>query len=152
MANRGKLVLGEGVSFLKWKSSLQVKLAKRQVLGHVFHDTEEIEPIVMPQPPQPKKEDQTDSEYAEIQAKYKSERAAWKLGEIAARSIIIGRLSDSVCPHSYEKYLAKQLYDCVARVRQETATAPYAHALERFLATKFDSSADDYCDRFLANY
>lgn len=106
----------------------------------------------MPQPPLPKKEDQTDIEYAKIQTKYKSERAAWKLGEIAARNIIMDRLSDSACPYSYEKYIVKQFYDCVARTREETTTALYPHTLERFLSTKFDSSVDDYYDRFFANY
>ena len=83
--------------------------------------------------------------------KYRAEKAAWKIGEIEARNIIIDRSSDSVCLRTYEKYTVKQLYENVAKTRSESAAAPYASALEIFLQTRFAGSANDYCDRFLAN-
>lgn len=73
------------------------------------------------------------------------------MGEIEARNIIIDRLSDSVCPQTYEKYTAKQLCESVAKTRSEAATASYSLALETLLTTRFTGSPNDYCDRFLAN-
>ncbi|KAI0999326.1 hypothetical protein K3495_g8871 [Podosphaera aphanis] len=47
---------------------------------------------------------------------------------------------------------AKQFFDAIASSRHETAAAPYAVALDRFLTTRFMSTADDYIDRFLASF
>ncbi|KAI0992439.1 hypothetical protein K3495_g15746, partial [Podosphaera aphanis] len=75
----------------------------------------------------------------------------WTLGEIKAKSIIINRLDPVICPSSYDHLTARQLYDSVANTRQETATAPYSIALERFWSTKFATTADAYIDQFQAN-
>ena len=49
MANdHSKIILEAGVSFAKWKSGLQAKLARRNVLGHVFHDIPGIRPVLNP--------------------------------------------------------------------------------------------------------
>ena len=49
MANdHSKIILEAGVSFAKWKSSLQAKLARRNMLGHVFHEIPGIRPIMIP--------------------------------------------------------------------------------------------------------
>ena len=49
--DNNKLILGAGVSFLQWKSALQAKLARRSVLGHVFHDIPGIRPLPIPTDP-----------------------------------------------------------------------------------------------------
>ncbi|KAI0996046.1 hypothetical protein K3495_g12135 [Podosphaera aphanis] len=130
MGNGSRYVLGKGVSFSKWKSSLQAKLAKRNLLGHVFHDIEEIEPAIAPQALLAMGAEYTPQQYQELVARYRSERAARKMGEIEARNIIIDRLSDSVCPQTYQKYTAEQLLESVAKTRSESATAPYSSALD----------------------
>ena len=56
-----------------------------------------------------------------------------------------------MCPRTYEKYTAKQLYESVAKTRSESATAPYFSALENLLQTRFTGSPNDYCNSFLAN-
>lgn len=49
MANdQSKLILTAGVSFQLWKSILQAKLARRNVLGHVFHEIPGIRPLLSP--------------------------------------------------------------------------------------------------------
>ena len=94
MGNKNRYVLGEGTSFSKWKSSLQVKLAKRNLLGHVFHDIQEIQPAIAPQALPTLVSGQTPQQYQEILAEYQAKRAAWKTGEIEAGNIGIDRLSD----------------------------------------------------------
>ncbi|KAI1000913.1 hypothetical protein K3495_g7281 [Podosphaera aphanis] len=76
----------------------------------------------------------------------------WILGEIEAKNIITQRLSAPICPSQYENMTAKQLFDTVASTRQETATAPFAIALERILGLRFESTADSYIDQFLVSY
>ncbi|KAI1001734.1 hypothetical protein K3495_g6469, partial [Podosphaera aphanis] len=72
----------------------------------------------------------------------------WTLGEICAKNVIINRLDPSMCPMSYDQMTAQELYNSIADTRKETATAPYARALETFLRTRFVSTADDYINRF----
>lgn len=43
-----KVVLAQDVPLAKWKSSLQAKLAKNNVIGHVFHNFAGIRPISRP--------------------------------------------------------------------------------------------------------
>ncbi|KAI0994328.1 hypothetical protein K3495_g13855 [Podosphaera aphanis] len=74
-----------------------------------------------------------------------------ELAKELAKSIIINRLEPVICPSSYDHITARQLYDSVANTRQETATAPYSIALERFWSTKFATTADAYIDQFQAN-
>ncbi|KAI1003378.1 hypothetical protein K3495_g4827 [Podosphaera aphanis] len=45
------MILDNNVSFIQWRSVLQASLARRNVLGHVFHDIAGIRPITMPQDP-----------------------------------------------------------------------------------------------------
>lgn len=147
--NENKVILGSGVAFSKWRSSLQAKLARREVIDHVFHDIEGIDAAL--RPTLPDRSTQSDEQFEAQIKEYRKSRTKWILGEIEAKNIIIDRLSASVCPETYDNLTAKQLYDGIARTRQESATAPYAVALERFLSTKFTSRADKYCDRFLSN-
>ncbi|KHJ32681.1 hypothetical protein EV44_g0983 [Erysiphe necator] len=151
MANdQNKVILGTGVSFHLWKSCLQAKLARRNVLGHVFHDIPGIRPLLAP--------------YAKIapdldtgtNVKSPDEELAaleqWILGEIEAKNIITMRLSPSICPRNYDNMTAKQLYDTIASTRQQTAAAHYATALEALMSVTFNSTADEYIDQFLASY
>ncbi|KAI0994686.1 hypothetical protein K3495_g13495 [Podosphaera aphanis] len=56
-----------------------------------------------------------------------------------------------MCPQHYTNLTAKQIYDTIAGIRNETATAPYATALEPFMSVRLISSVDDHNDRFLAS-
>lgn len=146
MANDHRnIILEAGVSFTKWKSGLQAKLARRNVLGHVFHDIPGIRPILIPTNP-------LADDLSNPSTEHENKLGQWILGEIEAKNIIINRLSSSTCPQNYDNMKAKELYDAVASTRQETAIAPYAIALENFLLVKFLTTADDYIDRFLAGY
>ncbi|KAI0996353.1 hypothetical protein K3495_g11830 [Podosphaera aphanis] len=142
-----KVVLAQGVPLAKWKSSLQAKLAKNNVIGHVFHKFPGIRPITQPI-------DTTtgmtveDPNFIQTLEAYIHDLEAWTLGEICAKNIIINRLDPSMCPRSYDQLTAQELYNSIADNRKETATAPYARALETFLRTRFISSADDYINRF----
>lgn len=126
MANdHSKIILEAGVSFAKWKSGLQAKLARRNVLGHVFHDIPGIRPIMIPVI-------QTTDNLPSLSTEHEHKLEQWILGEIEAKNIIINRLSSSVCPQNYDNMKAKELYDAIASTRQETAIAPYSTALENF--------------------
>ncbi|KAI0991518.1 hypothetical protein K3495_g16669, partial [Podosphaera aphanis] len=47
---------------------------------------------------------------------------------------------------------AKQLFDHVANAREEGATTPWETAVRKFLATKFTTTAENYCNEFLQNF
>ncbi|POS86093.1 hypothetical protein EPUL_001039 [Erysiphe pulchra] len=47
---------------------------------------------------------------------------------------------------------AKQLFDHVAKSREEGATVPYQSAMGNLLNTKFTTTAKDYCGNFMWNY
>lgn len=151
MANDlSKVILGTGVSFHQWKSSLQAKLARRNVLGHVFHDIPGIRPLPAPAAITPPGSD------ADVTAKPTDEEIVapeqWILGEIEAKNIITLRLSPSICPQNYDNMTAKQLYDNRASTRQQTAAAHYATALESLMSVSFHSTADEFIDQFLVSY
>ena len=145
-----KEILGNGISFIAWRMALRAKLGRKNVLGHVFHDMPGIRPVNIPTDPllgSPNAED-----VDKLTEKYLDEFERWTLGEIEAKNIITQRLSTTICPQHYDNLTAKELYDTVAGTRNETATAPYAAALETLLSIRFVSTADDYVDRFLAAY
>lgn len=144
------ILLSHNVPFNQWKSSLQAKLARRNVLGHVFHDIPGIRPLLMPVDPIVACPDYENS--STLSSEYLIKLEQWILGEIKAKSIITTRLSSIVCPQNYDHMTAKELYDTVAGTRQETATTLYSTALEKFLAVKFLSTTDDYIDQFLSAY
>ncbi|KAI0996731.1 hypothetical protein K3495_g11453, partial [Podosphaera aphanis] len=148
--DHNKIVLGPGVLFATWKMAIQAKLGRKNVLGHVFHTMTGIRPIQMPQDPEV--DDPANEDLAALSAQYMIDLERWVLGEIEAKNIITQRLSQAMCPSNYEHMTAKQLFDTVASSRQETATAPFAIALQQFLGLRFESTADNYIDHFLALY
>ncbi|KAI0991827.1 hypothetical protein K3495_g16360, partial [Podosphaera aphanis] len=141
-------MLGNGVPFVSWRMSLQAKLGRKNVLGHVFHDIPGIRPLRVPIDPAAANPD-ADIPPA-VNDAFLADLEKWTLGEIEAKSIIIQRLSSTICPQHYFNMTAKQLYDTIAGTRIETATAPYASALETFMSIRFANSADDYIDCFLS--
>ena len=149
MANdQSKIILENGTPFNKWRSSLQAKLARRNVIGHVFHDFPGIKPVKCPIDPSLANPDAENS----LNEQYLVQLEQWTLGELEAKNIITSRLSTLTCPTNYDYMTAKELYDTIANTRKETAAAPYASALEKFVSVKFLSSADEYIARFLAAY
>lgn len=134
----------------KWKTRLQAKQAKNNVIGHVFHNYPGIRPINKPVDPTEGKA-QTDPDFEMVLQAHLRDLKVWTLGEIFAKNIIINRLESSMCPRTHDHMTAKELYDGIANTRKETATAPYALALETFLRTRFGLHADDYINRFQAN-
>ncbi|KAI1004334.1 hypothetical protein K3495_g3876 [Podosphaera aphanis] len=135
-----KSILGSGVSFPKWRSALQAKLGRRNVLGHVFHNVRGIRP--RPEPATP----ETQSE--EALSKHQADLEEWTLGEIEAKNIIIDRIVPTMCPNQYDNMTAKELYDTIADTRQETAAAPYTLSLDTLLDIKMTTTADAYIDQF----
>ena len=133
--DNNKLILGAGVSFLQWKSALQAKLARRSVLGHVFHDIPGIRPLTIPTDPAITKP--SSDKLPELTAAYLADLEKWILGEIEAKNVITTRLVSSVCLQNYDNMTAKQIYDTLAGTRQETASAPYSQALENLLSIKY---------------
>lgn len=49
LRDNSKVVLSQGVPLAKWRSGLQAKLAKNNVIGHVFHNYPGIRPVTMPE-------------------------------------------------------------------------------------------------------
>ena len=143
-----KIILQPGVSFTKWKTSLQAKLARRNVLGHVFHNMPGLRPVHAPVDASSSNTSPEDLPNLSTEHEIKLEQ--WLLGENEAKNVITSRLSSSTCPQNYDHMTAKELFDAVACIRQETATALYATALETFLMIRFMTTADDYIDRLLA--
>ncbi|KAI1001421.1 hypothetical protein K3495_g6779 [Podosphaera aphanis] len=135
-----KSILGSGVSFPKWRSALQAKLGRRNVLGHVFHNIRGIRP--RPEPATPT----TQSE--EAVNKYQANLEECTLGDIEAKDIIIDRIVPTMCPNHYDNMTAKELYDTIAYTRQETASAPYTISLDSILDVKMTTTADAYIDQF----
>ncbi|KAI0991652.1 hypothetical protein K3495_g16535 [Podosphaera aphanis] len=90
-----KVVLAQGVPLAKWKSSLQAKLAKNYVIGHVFHNFPRIRPITRPI-------DTTaemtvdDPKFVETLESHLRALEVWTLGEICAKNVIINRLDPSM--------------------------------------------------------
>lgn len=148
--DNSKVVLTQGVSLAKWKSALQAKLAKYNVIGHVFHNYPGIRAITMPKDPT-EGMSQSDTNFQSVLDAHLRDLEVWTLGEISAKNIIINRLDPCMCPRTHEHMTAQQLYNSIVDTRKETATAPYALALETFLKTKFVSHADDYINKFQAN-
>lgn len=147
---RAKEILGNGCSLTSWSMALQAKLGRKNVLGHVFHDIPGIRPITAPVDPtitNPAAEN-----YQDLLDLYLTNLERWTLGEIEAKNIIIQRLTNTMRPNNYNNMTAKALFDTIAGTRTETATAPYAVALENLLYVRFVSTADEYTDRFLAVY
>lgn len=143
-----RIVLSPEVSLDDWINDLQAKLAKEGVIGHVYHQFEGIRPIHRPAAPT----DEIDSaDYLTGLDAYATAVETWTLGEIRAKNIILGRLNPTMRPRNHDRITAHQLYQSITDSRRETATAPYALALEEFLRTKFESHADDYINKFLAN-
>ena len=143
-----RIVLSPGVSLDDWINDLQAKLAKEGVIGHVYHQFEGIRPIHRPAAPT----DEIDSaDYLPGLDAYATAVETWTLGEIRAKNIILGRLNPTMRPRNHDRITAHQLYQSIIDSRRETATAPYALALEAFLRTKFESHADDYINKLLVN-
>ncbi|KAI0992897.1 hypothetical protein K3495_g15287 [Podosphaera aphanis] len=142
-----KVVLSQGVPLAKWKSCLQAKLAKNNVIGHVFHNFPGIRPILRPADTTAEMSPE-DPDFSTALDEHLRALEIWTLGEISAKNIIISRLDPSMCPRSYDQMTALELYNSIADTRKETATAPYARALETFLRTRFVNTADDYINRF----
>ncbi|KAI0995210.1 hypothetical protein K3495_g12972 [Podosphaera aphanis] len=150
MAHDSK-VLGDGISFTQWKIGLQAKLAKKNVIGHVFHDIPGVRPITMPIDPTTvaaSAKTSTDNAHSSS-TQFLQELEKWILGEIQAKNVIIARISPTMCPSAYDHLSAKQLFDAVAGTRFPTVAALYASSLENLFLTKFLTSADDYINRFL---
>lgn len=143
-----KKVLGNGTTFTAWRMALRAKLGHKNVLGHVFHDIPGIRPVLIPIDPLLTNPDAENAE--QLTEHYLTALERWTLGEIEAKNIITQRISPNICPQYYDQFTAKQLYDAIAGTRRETATAPYAAALEFSLSIRFVHTADDYIDRFLA--
>ncbi|KAI0991640.1 hypothetical protein K3495_g16547, partial [Podosphaera aphanis] len=142
-----KVVLSQGVPLAKWKSCLQAKLAKNNVIGHVFHNFPGIRPILRPADTTAEMSPE-DPDFSTALDEHLRALEIWTLGEISAKNIIISRLDPSMCPRSYDQMTALELYNSIADTRKETATALYARALETFLRTRFVNTADDYINRF----
>ncbi|KAI1000131.1 hypothetical protein K3495_g8064 [Podosphaera aphanis] len=138
--DKGLPILDHSVSFVQWRSALQAKLARRNVLGHVFHDIPGLRPITMPEVPTITTPNAMNMD--DLVTHYIEELEQWILLEIEAKNIIVARLNQSNCPQSVETMTAKQLYDNIAGTRQETATAPYLVALENFL--QGNNAADNF--------
>ncbi|KAI0992028.1 hypothetical protein K3495_g16158 [Podosphaera aphanis] len=99
-----KSILGSGVSFPKWRSALQAKLGRRNVIGHVFHDIRGIRPRLEPTMPA---QHTLETDLAMVQ--YNIDLEAWTLGEIEAKNIIIDRISQQMCPQAYDHMTAIDL-------------------------------------------
>ncbi|KAI1007260.1 hypothetical protein K3495_g960 [Podosphaera aphanis] len=134
-----KDILGNGVSFISWKMTLQAKLGRKNVLGHVFHDILGIHLLRTPTDPSAASSD-ANIPPGVIDA-YLADLERWSLGEIEAKNIITQRLSPSIYPQHYTNLTAKQSYDIIAGTRTETATTSYAAALETFMSN-INNAAD----------
>lgn len=143
-----KIILGDGEPFNRWRSSLQARLGALDVLGHVFHHFPVVPPVVIPEKKQIDKSKSEEEQRKDI-ANYQTLLRQWTLGELKAKDAILSRLSVKLIPEDYDCLTPKQRYDEIAETRVETSTAPYSTALKEFLSTKFVTTADDYCNRFL---
>ncbi|KAI0994018.1 hypothetical protein K3495_g14165 [Podosphaera aphanis] len=148
--NTRRVILTDSTSFSDWQADLQAELSRSDVLGHVFHDIRGIDPEIEPvQPTLVKGEDI--AKYEAKMAEYKTKLRAWIKGEFEAQNIIIQRLDDSKKPQGYQRYSSKQLYDMIARANEVANLLPHSEAFDTFLATKFTTTADEYCTRFMRN-
>lgn len=100
----------------------------------------------------PEKGTSTDAEYSIKMKEFEDDLVSWTEGEIEARDILVNRITKDVCPQNFLNMTAKQLFDHVAGAREEGATTPWETAVRKFLATKFTTTADKYCNEFLQNY
>ncbi|KAI0993160.1 hypothetical protein K3495_g15024 [Podosphaera aphanis] len=145
-----RVVLKDGVSFANWRGDLRAELSRADVLGHIFHDIEGIDPEIEPTEPKFSKSEPVEN-FEKAKQEYKVRRRAWIRGEIEAQNIIIQRLDDSKKPHDYHRYTAKQLYEMIARSNQVTNLLPHSEAFDAFISTKFTTTAEEYCTTFLQN-
>ena len=89
------------------------KLAKRDLVGHVFHNEKGFRPEVEPEVPLARPSENSES-YARQMTEYKAELRQWARGEIQAYQIIIDRLDPSIRPTQRRNVTAKQLLDEIA--------------------------------------
>ncbi|POS85053.1 hypothetical protein EPUL_003148 [Erysiphe pulchra] len=107
------VILGAGISFTCWVTNIQAALLKKKCLDHVFHDIEGIKSVTRPM---------------------------WIEGEMTAKEVLATRMSKSMLPQSVKNMTAKQLFDLVAKSREEGATVPYQTAMRNLLNTNVNSS------------
>lgn len=148
--NSTRVILRDGVSFSDWRADLQAELSRSDVLGHVFHNVRGIDPETEPEEPTYSKGDNLES-YDQKMVEYKSKLRAWIKGEFEAQNIIIQRLDSSKKPQDYQRYTSKDLYEMVARANEVTSLLPHSEAFDVFVSTKFTTTADEYCTRFIRN-
>lgn len=145
------VVLGLGTCFTRWKANVQAALVKRKCLGHIFHDIKGIKPPNRPLAPG--REPETSDEIYTLTLKnHESDLSEWIEGEMTAKDVLITRMSKGVLPQSMKNMTAKQLFDHVAKPREEAASIPYQMAIRNLLNAKFVATAEDYCDKFMQNY
>lgn len=106
MANEKSIVVLEhGVSFIQWRAALQAKLARRNVLGHVFHDIPGIRPVMIPTDPTITIPNAIKID--ELMEIYVINVEQWVPCEIEAKNIIILRLGKTNFPQLYEHVTSK---------------------------------------------
>ena len=149
--NNKRITLESKVSFSRWKLSLQSILSRRNIIGHVFNQIEDILPVTRPLRPT-RLESDSDSSFALKENVYRDMVQVWKMGEYEAKDIIMERLLIDTWPENYEQLTASQLYADVTQSMEVTAVDSYFAALESFTSVRFTSTVDDYCNRFLTKY
>ena len=145
-----RVILTDTTPLSDWRADLQAELSCSDVLGHVFHDIRGIDPEIEPEQPTLVKGEDI-AKYEARMADYKTELRAWIKGEFEVQNIIIQRLDESKKPRGYQKYSSKVLYEMIARANEVANLLPHSEAFDKFVATKFTTTADEYCTRFMHN-
>ena len=138
------IMLNNGVPFESWRTSIMAKLAKRDLVGHVFHNEKGFRPEVEPEVPIARPSESSES-YARQMTEDEAELRQWARGEIQAYQTIIDRFDPSIRPTQWRNVTAKQLFDEIAEARVPSTTLPYLHAYEIFSLTTLMTTADNYC-------
>jgi hypothetical protein len=138
------IVLRHGVSFATWKASLNGALARHSLLGYVHKNMHGIpykkEPV-----------DPGNSDPAR-QTLYLTSIQGWIEGNCKAVDIIIRRLDKSLQPFETDDSLtASDLYESIVQANRPSIMNPFHEAWTKFLATKFRTTADQYCTEFQRN-
>ncbi|KHJ34762.1 hypothetical protein EV44_g4146 [Erysiphe necator] len=108
--DNSKVILFQGVSLARWKSGPQAKLAKNNVIGHVFHNYPGIQAVTMPKDPT-EGMSHNDTNFQSVLDAHLRDLERWTLAEISAKNIIINRLDSST--RAEEATLVFQKIACV---------------------------------------
>ncbi|KAF2859026.1 hypothetical protein K470DRAFT_271879 [Piedraia hortae CBS 480.64] len=137
------VILKAGTPFEAWNADLQGALSlatDKTLVGHVFHDI----PAVRARP-QPQKRAEEDQE------KYLDRLEEWKISDMAAVSVIINRLDESIRPTMDKSIPAREVHQQISETHKPSNSTPAIEALANLTSTRFTTTAEGYCTTFARN-